>query len=237
MSHLPDIFANIPLSEFEAALAAAASTAAEPFSALTREELEDLALTELLARTYGELNYLASGDYEDTEIDYWVVDADGKYVGHLENSQELFDWLIAGQNSWYMFQIQGTVKDVETWHRLANSEGGFVDHIRSRYGGTVPPTLNPADEWRQSYLRTNYHVVQVSHVKYPLLLAQLMSVYRRTLPAGATFSLLIDAGTLEDSAEGANVTEASEAALIPDNVAEEAADDFSEATFSARVIT
>lgn len=236
MSHLPDIFANIPLSEFEAALAAAASTAAEAYSAMTREELEELALTELLSRTYGELNYLASGDYETTHINYWVVDQDGNFVGHLENSQELFDWLAAGQEYWYRFTVYAAAPDVESWHALANSKGGFVDHLKTRYGGTVPNNINLADEWRKSYLRSNYHVIQVSHVKYPSILGQLMKVYRRTLPAGAAFSLLIDAGTLEDSAEGATVTEASEAAYVPDNVAEEAADDFSEATFSARVI-
>lgn len=238
MSHEPTTpFLSLTLEEFQEGLAAAAAnTALEQGYALgDLSTMTEATLQELLDRLFGQLVYLDGANA--TSLKYWVVDADGKYIAYLEDVERLREWLLAVQEYRYEFEVHGDAAAKDAFYELVNRDGGFIDHLRSRFGGSVPLTIRPYDQWRQSYYRSKLHFVQPGAVRYPRLFSSLMRVYAETLPAGGTFRILMAPIELAENASSGIVAERAEVAIIPDASADDIVAEGTETLIGAYVFS
>lgn len=132
---------------------------------------------------------------------YHVYAEDGGLVGYLEQDADVERWLASLPSDFYTFPVGGQALDAQRFMLQLNASpaGGasFFSRLQQRYG-RVPVTINPFKELRDLVFGPNVFFVKLRQFVDMTLLSQLLTVLRRTLPAGATFYVLLEPQVIED---------------------------------------
>jgi hypothetical protein len=131
---------------------------------------------------------------------YHVYDESGKLVGYLEKDTDGERWLSSLPSDYYTFPVGGQVLDAQQFMlRLNTAPSGqaFFARLQERYG-RVPVAINPFKELRDLVFGPNVFFIKLRQFVDLTLLNQLLTVLRRTLPAGASFCLLLEPQLLEE---------------------------------------
>jgi len=132
---------------------------------------------------------------------YQVYAADGKLVGYIEQDADIERWLASLPSDYYTFPVGGQAVDAQRFMLQLNAQPAdgpsFFDKLQERYG-RVPLQINPFKELRDLVFGPNMFFIKLRQFIEMPLLGQMLSVLRRTLPAGATFYVLLEAQVVED---------------------------------------
>ena len=132
---------------------------------------------------------------------YQVYAADGKLVGYIEQDADIERWLASLPSDYYTFPVGGQAVDAQRFMLQLNAQPAdgpsFFGKLQERYG-RVPLELNPFKELRDLVFGPNVFFIKLRQFIEMPLLGQMLSVLRRTLPAGATFYVLLEAQVVED---------------------------------------
>lgn len=149
---------------------------------------------------------------------YQVYAADGKLVGYIEQDADIERWLASLPSDYYTFPVGGQAVDAQRFMLQLNAQPAdgpsFFDKLQERYG-RVPLELNPFKELRDLVFGPNVFFIKLRQFIEMPLLGQMLSVLRRTLPAGATFYVLLEAQVVEDVVM-ATPDESAEVFYVPD---------------------
>ena len=132
---------------------------------------------------------------------YQVHAADGTLVGYIEQDADIERWLASLPSDYYTFPVGGQALDAQRFMLQLNAKPAdgvsFFDKLQQRYG-RVPIELNPFKELRALTFGPNVFFIKLRQFIEMPLLGQLLSVLRRTLPAGAAFYVLLEAQVIEE---------------------------------------
>jgi len=132
---------------------------------------------------------------------YHVYDEGGTLVGYLEQDIDVERWLSSLPSDYYTFPVGGQALDVQQFMLRLNAGPGdgqtFFSRLQERYG-RVPVAINPFKELRDLVFGPNVFFIKLRQFGDMTLLSQLLTVLRRTLPAGATFFVLLEPQILEE---------------------------------------
>jgi len=127
---------------------------------------------------------------------FHILDKDGLIIGYVETEAEATALLENLPDDIYTFFLGGLPGDVDRFMLQLNGGLGlsptFFEMLEGKYG-RVPESINPFEELKDEYLRNNVFFIKLRYdMINTRLAAQLLSVLRKTLPAGGTFFVIIE---------------------------------------------
>lgn len=127
---------------------------------------------------------------------FLILDKNGNKIGWVETQEEADDLLAQVPEDIYTFYIGGSAEDAEKqilkFNDAGEFEASFVDLLREKYG-VVPSQISPFEEIKDTYLRDNSFFIKLRYDKIDTRLAgRLLSVLRRTVPAGSNFFVIVE---------------------------------------------
>jgi hypothetical protein len=132
----------------------------------------------------------------------YIVNSAGAVIGWVDTNAEANALLEQVPDDIYTFFVGGLPDEVEDYILQLNtaSDGvpSFFDILKEKYG-RVPESINPFVEIRDAYFKHNTFFIKLN---YSLLnsrtTSQMFNVLHRTLPAGASFFVLVERRLIEE---------------------------------------
>ena len=135
-------------------------------------------------------------------MSYHVIDRVGNIIGWVATEDEALDLLAQVPEDIYTFFVGGSDADVQRFMLQLNGLLGvtptFFDSMAERYG-VVPDTINPMQEIQAEFFKHSTFFIKLRASFEPRVAAQLLSVLRRTVPAGSGFFVLLEPTVLEEA--------------------------------------
>ena len=133
---------------------------------------------------------------------FYIVNQQGLIIGFVETEQEALALLAQVPDDIYTFFVGGLPTDVEKFMFDLNGGAGasptFFEMLKDKYG-RIPNSIVPFDEIKDAYFKhTGFFLKLRLDVLDTRLAAQLLSVLRRTVPAGSAFFVLIEKREIEE---------------------------------------
>jgi hypothetical protein len=135
---------------------------------------------------------------------YHVYDKDGNLVGYLEDEDDIERYLDSLPDDLHVFDVGGFSEDVDRFMVRVNSPEptgeSFIDKLDQRYG-RVPVKINPFKEVKDIVFGNNAFFIKLRNFVDMQLVSQMLSVLRDTLPAGATFFVILEMSGISEEAK------------------------------------
>jgi hypothetical protein len=133
---------------------------------------------------------------------YKILNNDGLIIGYVETEEEAKALIDAVPEDIYTFYVGGLQSNVDRFLLDINSGNGstlpFFDMLAEKYG-KIPDTIIPFEEIKEAYFRNNTVFLKMTvEVLDSVLVSQLLSVLRRTVPAGSSFFVLVERREVEE---------------------------------------
>jgi len=141
---------------------------------------------------------------------FFVIDRNGKNIGHVETDAEATALLNANPPDIYTFFVGGAQAEVDAFILNLNDteeDVSFFDSLAAKFG-RIPDQINPFEEVKDQYLKHNTFFIKIRYDQLNTqLTGQMFNVLRRTVSAGSTFFVLVEKSEIEDTYELTDVTE------------------------------
>jgi hypothetical protein len=152
---------------------------------------------------------------------YRVLDKNGRIVGHAETDDEARELINQTPEDIWKFFVGGTESAADAFMSQLNGGLGvsptFFEMLQDKYG-RVPTAINPFEEFRDAYFKHNTFFIKARIGSgNGQMAAQLLSVLRRTLPAGAGFFVILEKDVIEETL-AVSAEESCEVFYAPDSV-------------------
>jgi hypothetical protein len=170
---------------------------------------------------------------------FHIINKDGLIIGFVETEAEALALLANVPEDVYRFFVGGLPRDVDKFMLDINGGLGvsptFFEMLENKYG-RVPETIVPFEEIKEAYFKhTGFFLKIRMDILDSRLAAQLLSVLRRTVPAGASFFVLIERREIAEEFSMDRSGEEVAVFYAPD-VPDEGHDNVSETVLAAQVV-
>jgi len=133
---------------------------------------------------------------------YKIINSSGLIIGYVETEEEAKALMASVPEDIYTFFVGGSEANVDKFFLDINTGNGstlpFFDMLSEKYG-KIPDTIIPFEEIREAYFRNNAVFLKIAvDLLDSTLVAQLLSVLRRTVPAGSCFFVLVERREIEE---------------------------------------
>jgi hypothetical protein len=133
---------------------------------------------------------------------YKILNSSGRIIGYVETETEAKALMDAVPEDIYTFFVGGATDHVDKFFLDINTGNGsslsFFDMLSEKYG-KIPDTIIPFEEIREAYFKNNTVFLKIAvDLLDSTLVAQLLSVLRRTVPTGSSFFVLVERREIEE---------------------------------------
>lgn len=170
---------------------------------------------------------------------YNILNGDGLIVGYVETDAEAKALIDSVPDDIYTFFVGGLQKDIDKFFLDVNSDTGdytpFFSMLAAKYG-KIPDTIIPLEEIKDAYLNNNTVFLKLRvELLDSRLVAQLLSVLRRTVPAGSSFFVLVERREIEEGLTISDDEDLVDVFYSPD-IPDELNDQFAEVLIQSQVL-